>query len=268
MNDDQLRQQPPLRTVIIGSGNVASVVVPQLEASGAIDVVAVYSPTPGHADRLARQLKNARGVSRPEDVPTDAGLYLVAIKDDAIATLAKDFDRNGGIWLHTSGGVDASALSPLTDDYGVFYPLQTYSRGVEVNLAEVPVFIEGNSQRALQTARRLGDAVSPKVYEVTSNQRARLHAAAVFACNFTNHMWAIADDILRRETGTDLSVLAPLVRETMRKALLIRPAEGQTGPARRHDLQVIDHHCALLRPDEAKIYRFLSDEIMKYHELN
>ena len=260
-----------LRTVVIGSGNVASCVVPALEGAGAVSVCAVYSPTPGHADKLAARLPDACACNRPSDVPRDAELYLVAVKDDAITAVAEAFApyiSGDAVWLHTSGGVAASALSPLTPNFGVFYPLQTFSKGVELDLSVVPVFVEGATPEAVATARRLGEAISKKVYEVDSQQRARLHAAAVFACNFTNHLWAIADDILRRETPTDLSVLYPLIQETMRKAMIMRPADGQTGPARRGDRQVIERHCSLLKPDESNLYRILSDHIISYYELD
>lgn len=265
---ESLAGMNPVRTVVIGSGNVASAIAPALERSGVISVEQVYSPTPGHAGALASSLRDARPVSDPADVIADAALYLVAVKDDAITKLAEVFPKGNAVWLHTSGGVDCSVLSPLTPDYGVFYPLQTFSKGVDVDFSEVPVFVEGSSETALSMARRLGEAISPKVYEADGTMRARLHAAAVFACNFTNHLWAIADDILRREAGADLSVLAPLVRETMRKALLMRPADGQTGPARRGDRGVIDKHKSLLADDEAELYETLSQHIMDYYERN
>lgn len=261
-------RQKPIDTVIIGSGNVASVVVPALERSGAVRVRQVYSPTSGHAARLAGMLSGAEAVSRIEGVAPDAELYLVAVKDDAIAHLAAEMKRNNAVWLHTSGGVESSVFSPLTDSYGVFYPLQTFSRGVEVDFSDIPVFVQGSDEKSLSVARRLGEAISPKVYEADGPMRARLHAAAVYACNFTNHLWAIADDILRRETGTDINVLRPLLEETMRKALSMRPSEGQTGPARRGDRSVIEKHKSLLTADEAELYETLSQHIMDYYERN
>ncbi len=146
--------------------------------------------------------------------------------------------------------------------------MQTFSRGVEVDLSVVPVFIQGSDVRSLDVARRLGESISGKVYEADGPMRAKLHAAAVYACNFTNHLWAIADDILRRETGTDLGVLRPLLEETMRKALTMRPADGQTGPARRGDRGVIEKHKSLLTQDEAQLYETLSQHIMDYYERN
>lgn len=255
----------PLSAVIIGSGNVASAITPALEKAGAISVRQVYSPTAANARALAEQLENAEAVSQPDSVDCGADLYLVAVKDDAIASLAERFKNFGGTWLHTSGGVDCSVMAPITSDYGVFYPLQTFSKGRTVDLTEVPVFIEGATDRAMNIARRLAETISPKVYEADGAIRSRLHAAAVFACNFTNHLWAIADDILRREAGADLSVLSPLIRETISKALSAPPAQGQTGPAIRGDRRVIDRHKSLLQPAEASLYEVLSQDIMNYH---
>lgn len=259
----------PLRTVVIGSGNVASAIAPALEEAGAIAVCQVYSPTAPHGRLLAERLGQAMAVSRPDEVAADAELYLVAIKDDAIARVAAELKPvPDAVWLHTSGGVEASEMKALSPNYGVFYPLQTFSKGRCVDLREVPVFIEGATERALLTARHLGEAISTNVLEADGEQRARLHAAAVFACNFTNHLWAIADGILRRETGTNLSVLYPLLRETLRKATLMPPAEAQTGPARRGDTGVMAKHESLLNADEARLYDILSRHIIDYHSHN
>lgn len=257
----------PLRTVIIGSGNVASAIGPALEAAGAIDVAAIYSPTPGHAAALAGKLRHAAALESAEQIPDDAELYLLAVKDDAIAALASELEPvPQALWLHTSGGVEASTMARLSSRYGVFYPLQTFSRGVEVDLAEVPVFVEASGEADTVLVESLARTITPKVYRADGPMRCKMHAAAVFACNFTNHLWAIADDILRRETATDLSVLYPLLTETLRKATRMRPADGQTGPAVRGDVGVIEKHASLLAEDEAELYRILSRHIMDYYK--
>lgn len=263
---EQSRLNLPVRTVVIGSGNVASTIAPALERAGAIDVCAVYSPTPGHAMTLASQLCNAKALTSPDEVPADAGFYLVAVNDDAIAELPLELAPNPeALWVHTSGGVDASVLAPLSDRYGVFYPLQTFSKGVAVDLKRVPVFIEARENADVELLRKMASTITPKVYEANGEMRCKMHAAAVFACNFTNHLWAMADDILRRETGTDLAVLHPLLEETLRKAIERCPADVQTGPAARGDRGVIDKHASLLKADEAEIYRLLSEKIISYY---
>lgn len=255
--------------MVIGSGNVASALAPALEATGRVEIVCVYSPTQAHASELAKKLRNTVAVSHINDIPTDADIYLMAVKDDAIATLADTLPPvPNALWLHTSGGVEAKTLSPLSSHHGVFYPLQTFSKGVPVEIAEVPFFVEASDAESLTTVTELAKALSPKVYNVDSAKRRAMHAAAVFTCNFTNHLWAIADDILHREAGVDLSVLHPLLKETLRKAMEVGPKKSQTGPAVRADHQVMDRHMALLAEDEAQLYKILSDHIMHYYELD
>ena len=258
---------PPLRAVVIGSGNVASALAPALEEAGAIEVMTVCSPTLSHAEELAGKLHGAVAVNDLSLIPAAAQLYLVSVTDDALAEVAAKAPRAAGaVWLHTSGGVDASVLSPLSPNYGVLYPLQTFSKGRHTDFNTIPVFVEGATAEALDVAERLGEALSEDVRVADGDTRRKLHAAAVFACNFTNHMYAIASDILRREADADLSVLKPLLEETLAKALSMPPADVQTGPARRRDTRVMERHMALIQPDEAYLYKILSDSIMKRYE--
>lgn len=257
----------PLRTVVIGSGNVASAIVPVLESGGIISVRTVCSPTADHARQLADLLHEASVVTSVSDIPRDADLYLVSVIDDAVPLIVKNAPRTPeGVWLHTSGGVDASVMAEVTPNYGVVYPLQTFSKGRVAELDGIPVFVEGSTPKALYTAEMLGRAISSDLRVADGDTRRKLHAAAVFACNFTNYMYTIAADILRREADADLSVLRPLLEETLRKALDMYPGDAQTGPARRGDTAVINRHMGLLKPDEAAIYKILSDSIMKRYE--
>lgn len=255
------------RAVIIGSGNVASHLAPALERAGALEVVAVYSPTPGHASDLTSKLKFAKAVVCREDVPDDADIYLLAVKDDAISELARTLRPvPGALWLHTSGGVAASVMSPLSDRVGVFYPLQTFSKGLDVDFTKLPIFIETARDDDRPMVENMARMLTPKVFWADGVTRRKLHAAAVFACNFANHMWAVADGILRREAGTDLSVLYPLLEETMRKAMSLRPSDAQTGPAVRGDHKVMEGHRALLTEDEAELYKIISQHIIKHNK--
>ena len=246
---------------------MASSLAPALDALPDVDVVAVCSPTHGHAVGLARKLKVARAVSDVGSVPADADLYLISVKDAAVAEVAASLPelQSEAVVAHTSGSVDARALSVSTGHFGVFYPLQTFSKDVAVNIREVPMFIEGATLHASDLLKRVARMISDNVYDADSTLRSKMHTAAVFACNFVNHLWAMADDILHREAGLDLSVLHPLIRETMRKAQLVPPASVQTGPAVRGDESVMSKHLQMLKPDEAEIYELLSRHIMDFY---
>ena len=261
---------PPVRLALIGSGNVASTLAPAFAACPDVDLVAICSPTPGHAASLASKLSpRPAAVERITLLPRDADVYLIAVKDDKVASVALEaagLFPPTALWLHTSGSVPAVALAPAGGGYGVLYPLQTFSKGVDVNLRELPVFIEADTDAGLDTARRLAVAISPIIHKADSALRKRMHVAAVFACNFANYFWTVADNILRQEPGLDLSVLHPLLKETLRKAIAEGPEGSQTGPAMRGDRGVIESHKAMLGDtDEARLYGEISEAIISHY---
>ena len=158
------------------------------------------------------------------------------------------------------------ALKGYAENYGVFYPLQTFSKDKELDYKEIPFFIEGSSKSAVDILTSLASLISKNVYEADSDKRKRLHIAAVFACNFANHLVGIADDILK-ENGMDYTVLLPLLKETIGKLYLLPPSMAQTGPAVRNDTTVMKAHEEMLvdNPEYLGIYRALSQSIIDQH---
>ena len=153
----------------------------------------------------------------------------------------------------------------VVDSYGVLYPMQTFSKDADVDMTEVPFFIEGCNGDVTRAIRELASSLSHKVIEVSSANRVKLHIAAVFACNFTNYMWAQSADILE-SIGADFSVMHPLIKATLDKTLTMSPHDGQTGPARRGDVDIIKKHLSMLSGVKHKLYETLSTDIMnEYH---
>lgn len=258
---ETLAAMKPLTTVVIGAGNVASHLVPALALAGCIKVTAVWSRTRCHAEELAARVGAPIATDDLGELPADAEFYLVSTADEMTRRVADEMTPNLALWAHTSGSVEAEAFSRVSPHYGVFYPLQTFSRNVAVDLAEAPFFIEGSDKAALERLMAMARAISDRVYEADSTLRMKMHVAAVFACNFANHLWTVADRVLHREARLDLSVLKPLLQETLRKALAVGPADAQTGPAARGDHGVMAKHVALLPDDESKLYEILSNSI-------
>lgn len=252
------------RVVFIGAGNVASHLAPAIQESGAGKVVQIYSRTADSAEALAGKVGCSDIATHPSEVIADADVYIVSLVDDAVAKIAEQLPRNNALWLHTSGSLPMEVLSDLSPNYGVYYPLQTFSRSVSLDLSDVPVFIEGCTSEIEAEIRQLASKTFKKVYKADSELRRKMHVAAVFACNFTNYMWTVADDLLREDNLT-LDVLKPLLEETLRKAVTARPADGQTGPAMRGDDRVMSKHMEMLPTDLADIYGTLSQAIYKRH---
>lgn len=256
------RRVKPLRIAIIGAGNVATHLAKALVKKA--NVVQIMSQHIESAQRLANALPAATAIDNIDNLVDNADCYIVSIKDDAIASLLQQAKPTKGLWVHTSGSVPASVFEGRMNDYGVLYPLQTFTRDVDIDIAQVPFFIEGSSTKATEKIKQLAGLLSPIVYEADSNRRKLLHIAAVFACNYANHLWAIADEILR-DANLPFSVLRPLIQATIDKANTTSPSEGQTGPARRGDTNILNSHLALLDEHKAEIYRILANSILQQY---
>lgn len=256
------------RTVIIGAGNVATHLARHLDR--ATDVVSVWSRRLDNARALSTTLRNAMATNNLDEVPHDADFYIVSVVDDHIADVVRQLGSVDGIIAHTSGSYPLETLCRASGarHCGVFYPLQTFSKTMEVDIAHIPFFIEGTDMATIEALVKLASTISDNVNRVDSNVRGHLHIAAVFANNFANYMWDIADSYLKEHTDFDITVFAPLLAETLRKAMSIGPCAAQTGPAKRGDRDVIEKHIATLSAADAEIYKLISDRITKRHITN
>lgn len=247
--------------VILGAGNVASSLAPAIVEKGAGNVVQVFSRDLANAQRLAKNLAGARAVSDTEQIIPDADVYLVTLADDAVIPVLSRIAPNQGLWLHTSGSLEMDVLSGMSARYGVFYPLQTFSKNKKVDLDKVTLFVEASSPEAEREITEFGSRIFKNIRYADSATRRSMHVAAVFACNFTNYLWTIAYDLLQKK-GIPFDVLEPLLRETLDKALKMPPRDGQTGPARRNDRRIIESHASSLPEPEQQLYRLLSERII------
>lgn len=268
--DSEAHSLAPIQTVaLIGSGAVATHLGLALREAG-YAVSAVCSPTHAHAKALAERLgTETRAVSRLEELPR-ADAYIFSVKDDALPGLAQAFGRlhpeGDALLIHTAGSVPLSIWQGTTRNGAVLYPLQTFSRGRAVSFAHLPLFIEGASAAARVAVSQLAHHLSDQVKELNSERRRYVHLAAVFACNFTNHCYALAAELLQ-EHEIDPRCLWPLTDETARKVHELSPVEAQTGPAARWDVSVMQAHERLLAdcPRELlDVYRLMSRSI---HEM-
>lgn len=253
-----------MKIAVIGSGNVATHLTCGLCAAGH-EIAAVYSRTPAHARELAGKV-GARVLSAPDElVAPGADAVLVSLADSCAAKVVASLPALAeAVVLHTSGTLPQEILLPVSNDAGILYPLQTFSKDVPVDLHEVPFFIEGTSARAVDMARALASSLSPKVHYADATRRKLLHIAGVLSCNFPNYLWECCEKLLA-EAGYPLDVVEPLVRATVAKAFSVGPHKAQTGPARRRDMVVIETHAAALPDGLSGIYRALSEEIIKSH---
>ena len=184
-------------------------------------------------------------------------ITIIAVSDDAIETVSSKISTD--FVVHTSGSMPLSALKNNTRK-GVFYPLQTFSKKKKVDFTQIPFCIEATTEKDEKLLEKLAGFLSKKIYRISSEQRKAIHVAAVFANNFTNHMYKIAHDICNTHQ-IPIEILNPLINETAEKIKVLPPALAQTGPAIRKDVTTINNHLFLLTEKQQEIYTILTKSI-------
>jgi predicted short-subunit dehydrogenase-like oxidoreductase (DUF2520 family) len=251
--------------VILGAGNVATHLSVALKTAG-LEIKCVYSKTIEAAKKLALKV-DSHYTNDIEHIPVEADLYIIAVKDEIIEEIVKHIKLKYGIIVHTAGSISIDVFKEKFENCGVFYPLQTFSKNREVDFSVVPICLEASNKILENKLLDLAKRLSKNVSIVDSEKRKKLHLAAVFACNFTNHMYSVATEILK-DTDLSFEFLKPLINETAQKAIDSDPSLAQTGPAVRNDQNVIQEHLEILKdyPEFEKIYSFVSESIYKLNK--
>ena len=266
---------------LIGSGNVATWMAQRLQGSPRFPVTQVYSRKLENARRLA-ELSEAEAIDDIRQLNPDNQIFIFALADNAYETVLPQLPFRLPAAFMTSGTVSCQCLKEYADCYGVVYPLQTFTKSQDMRALEVPLCLEsgfvGDDKEQQHSCccnnlpQECGSSydlmwdlareLSPKCYEVSEAQRAQMHVAAVFACNFSNAMYQIAYKLLE-ENGLPFDILIPLLRRTVEKVSEMPPAEAQTGPAVRGDVNVMRKQMASLEDERLReIYRIMSEMIM------
>ncbi|QJD97997.1 DUF2520 domain-containing protein [Mucilaginibacter robiniae] len=254
-----------MKITILGAGNVATHMAAALFSAGHI-IVQVYSRTPQNARLLAKQVQ-AEAIGNLNDVSTSTDMYLISVKDDVIEEIVAALAHHQKLIVHTSGATTLQILTTYIQQAGVFYPLQTFSKSKAIDFSQVPMCVEGANEEITALLQQLAQSITQNVYLVSSEQRKILHLSAVFACNFPNYLYYIAQQLLAQQQ-LSFDLLRPLILETAEKVQQQFPADVQTGPAVRKDEKTMDAHIALLnaQPDVQHLYQLLSQAIIKMGE--
>lgn len=247
-----------IKVTVLGTGNVATHFIKAFKENSNIEIVQIFNHNADSLKKYAEfdttdQIQNLK----PADV------YLVCIKDDHVTNLIHKITQPQSIVAHTSGSI------PLLDSgnrNAVFYPLQTFSKDKKISFQDMPICIETEHKSDYEVLKILGESLGAKIYAVDSSQRQELHLAAVFVCNFVNHLYHIGHEICFNK-DLPFDILKPLIQETAEKINHNLPKSVQTGPAKRNDKTTINRHIHQLdNPNYQEIYRYLTSSIQKTYE--
>lgn len=245
--------------VFVGAGRLACNLAPALQAQG-FAIVQIYSRTEASAHSLAERL-HTEWTTDLARVCTDADVYIYALRDTVLPEIAQKLSvQENAIHLHTAGSMSMDVFTGKRH-CGVLYPFQSFSKEQQADFRHIPILTEASDDTARTTLRSLAESLSDRVFDADGECRTRLHLAGVFANNFSNCMYALAEEQLH-QAGLPFDILLPLIKETAEKVQRIPPRQAQTGPAIRHDYAVQERHKALLTDNDLKtLYNLISHNI-------
>ncbi|MBL7110590.1 MAG: DUF2520 domain-containing protein [Bacteroidales bacterium] len=248
--------------VFIGAGNVATHLGKSL--SKYYTIRQVFSRTEESASALAETVE-ARWITNTRAMDYSSDAYLLCLPDDQLVPVLNRMKFQDQLLIHTSGSVSMDILKGYSNNYGVLYPVQTFSKARPVDLQQVPICIEANSIENEGAIFKMASRLSRNIQMLSSDKRVIIHIAAVIACNFANHMYARAEGIMDANQ-LDFELLKPLILETAHKVMEMSPGKAQTGPAKRNDQKIIQEHINKLRdsPELQKLYSFVSTSISDF----
>jgi len=248
-----------IKITIIGSGNVAQHLIDAFAKSDAVEIIQVFSRTQKHiSDNLDPQK-----TTTDWNALAEADLYIISVSDDAIANVSSQLPFENRLVVHTSGSASLSLLDDKNRK-GVFYPLQTFTKGKPIDFKTIPLCLETQFESDYELLEKIARSISDNVQSIDSHQRKALHVAAVFVNNFTNYLYQLGNEICQ-ENHVSFDILKPLILETAEKLLTLSPKDAQTGPAKRNDLSTIKAHESFLsNENQSTIYKILTQSIQNH----
>ncbi|WP_026707388.1 Rossmann-like and DUF2520 domain-containing protein [Flavobacterium frigidarium] len=249
-----------VKVIVIGSGNVAQHLITAFQNAekneSGISLIQVFARK---RESLAALIPIQKVTNQFSEL-LEADLYIIAVSDDAIESVSSELLFKNRLVAHTSGSVPLTILNN-NNRKAVFYPLQSFTKGAAVDFRTIPLCLEAENSIDFQMLSKVGKLISDHATAINSQQRKALHVAAVFANNFSNHLYQIANDICK-ENQVPFSILKPLIQETAKKIVTLDPEQAQTGPANRNDQITINAHEAFIKDDnQLKIYKLLTESI-------
>lgn len=255
------------KIISIGAGNLSNHLIPSLFNAGC-EISQVYSRKYKNARSLARKV-NAKAIDNLTKIDTSADFYLIMVHDDAIADVVAALPKLGPkqFLAHTSGATPTNLLIKKAENYGSFYPLQSFKKGKQSAMRKVPFLIYGSNAKTLRKYRMLARQLSPSVKEANDKERLQYHLSAVLINNFTNHLACLTEQFLL-DNKLDPKVLSAIKEYTFDIITKGSACALQTGPAQRNDEKVIRKHLKLIKDEKMlkEVYKVMTKSIQSISE--
>ena len=249
---------------IVGTGNTAWFLATKLHAAGHL-CKGIYGRDISKAAELANTV-NANAYMLTNGIPDDADVCILAVSDNSIEEVSGKLSFSTTLLLHTAGAVSSNTLKGAANNYGVIWPIYSITKNQLPVTRNIPTAIEVNTTDSLALIHKIADSYTDNVYEGDSDTRKRMHLAAVFSNNFSNHLFSVAEKLCE-EYGIPFNTMIPIIAQTAERINTQSPFTLQTGPAERNDTATMKDHLQLLNqhPEWEKMYKSISASILKMY---
>jgi predicted short-subunit dehydrogenase-like oxidoreductase (DUF2520 family) len=253
------------KIALIGAGKLASNLAFTLNKKG-YEILQVYNRSRDRGLKLAGEIASPY-IDDLSELTGKADLYALAVSDSALHEISEKIRLTDQLVIHFSGTMDISVLQDSSSNYGVLYPPQTFTLPQSTGFQNIPLCIETNSRESEEKLSAFARTLTDRIFKVNSDQRKTIHLSAIFAGNFTNFMYSIAEALLTKY-DLPMTLLEPIIEKTRENARRKNIFNSQTGPAFREDFEIIKTHLELLseNPEFKEIYRVISESIIKYKD--
>lgn len=250
-----------MKIVIVGAGNIATFFSQKFHQAG-FEIVQIISAELIHAQQLAGFF-HCSFTNDIQQINKNADVYLFAVKDDILLELATQISLPNKLVIHTAGSIHLNELSGMSMRQACIWCVYSINKNNLPGANDIPLVVNAHFEEDLKIVGTLAKAISHNIYFLNDTQKSSLHLAAVFANNFTNHLFSISKNIVEAE-DIPFEILHPIILDTSTKLLKSAPEKNQTGPAIRRDEKTMEKHLTLLQDETFKaIYRLLSASIQK-----
>ncbi|MDR2835572.1 MAG: DUF2520 domain-containing protein [Bacteroidales bacterium] len=255
-----------IKIAIIGAGNVASHFVEKIKNTD-IQILQICNRHINKAKKLAN-IVNAEAIDNFEQILPNADIYFFMLSDSGIVEIIDKIKSQKGIFVHTSGTLSKDIFKNHTNNYGVFYPFQTFSEKDKLNFNDLPILLDTSNKYTSEILEKFAQNLKCKVYNIDEKQRQIIHLSGIFASNFANHCVFLGEQILKNE-NIDIDIIQPLLKQSFNKIFSIGAKKAQTGPAYRNDEIIIEKHLKMLENNRnlSEIYKILSKSIQKTYNI-
>jgi predicted short-subunit dehydrogenase-like oxidoreductase (DUF2520 family) len=255
------------KIALIGAGKLATNFAFTLKKRG-YTILQIYNRSRKAGMKLAEKV-SAPYIDDLQELTHKADLYALAVNDSSLKEVSEKIHLRNQLIIHFSGTADISLLKDSSSNYGILYPVQTFTKRHATGFFNIPICIEAINTGSKEKLSAFAANLSDKIFKVSSNQRKIIHLSAIFASNFTNFMYAISEDLLT-ENNLPMNLLEPIIKKTTTNASRKNIFSLQTGPAIREDFEIIRTHLDLLseQPDYKEIYRIITESIIKFKHQN